>query len=110
MHWHPNADEWLYYIKGEARVTAFNTGPKAQTADFRAGDVGYVKKRLGHYIQNTGSTDLQFPEIFRASRFSEISLSRWLTHVPPSLAARHLNVDGSVISRFPKDGLAVVPA
>jgi oxalate decarboxylase len=26
MHWHPNADEWGYFLKGTARVTVFNTG------------------------------------------------------------------------------------
>jgi oxalate decarboxylase len=26
MHWHPNADEWQYYIKGKARMGVFNTG------------------------------------------------------------------------------------
>ena len=35
MHWHPNADEWQYYIKGKARMTVFNTGPNALTTDFR---------------------------------------------------------------------------
>jgi len=44
LHWHPNADEWQYYLKGEARMTVFDTGPAAATADFRAGDIGYVKK------------------------------------------------------------------
>jgi oxalate decarboxylase len=29
MHWHPNADEWQYYIKGKGRMTVFNTGPNA---------------------------------------------------------------------------------
>ncbi len=110
MHWHPNADEWQYYIKGEARMTVFNTGPKAQTADFRAGDVGYVKKSLGHYIQNTGSTELQFLEIFKADRFSEVSLSQWLTRAPPQLVAQHLGIDPSVIGRFPRNGPDVVPA
>ncbi len=71
LHWHPNADEWQYYIKGNARMTVFNTGPQAQTADFRPGDIGYVKKSLGHYVQNTGSTELQFLEIFKADRFAE---------------------------------------
>ena len=31
MHWHPNADEWQYYISGEAQMTVFNVGPKAVT-------------------------------------------------------------------------------
>jgi oxalate decarboxylase len=25
MHWHPNADEWQYWIKGQGRVQVFNT-------------------------------------------------------------------------------------
>jgi oxalate decarboxylase len=31
MHWHPNADEWQYYIAGQAAMTVFNTGPKVVT-------------------------------------------------------------------------------
>jgi oxalate decarboxylase len=31
MHWHPNADEWQYYVKGSAQMTVFDTGPKAVT-------------------------------------------------------------------------------
>jgi hypothetical protein len=34
MHWHPNADEWQYYVKGKGRMTVFNTGPNALTMDF----------------------------------------------------------------------------
>ncbi len=54
MHWHPNADEWQYWIKGKGRMTVFNTGPKAVTMDFNPGDIGYVQRNLGHYIKNTG--------------------------------------------------------
>ena len=66
MHWHPNADEWQYYLRGQARMTVFNTGPKATTNDFRPGDVGVVRKNLGHYVENTGSDVLQFLEVFRS--------------------------------------------
>src|SRR6266853_4634956 len=31
MHWHPNADEWQYYIKGKARMGVFDTGPHVAT-------------------------------------------------------------------------------
>jgi oxalate decarboxylase len=31
MHWHPNADEWQYWIKGKGTMTVFNTGPNATT-------------------------------------------------------------------------------
>ncbi|MBV9406277.1 MAG: cupin domain-containing protein, partial [Acidobacteriaceae bacterium] len=66
LHWHQNADEWQYYVEGKGRMTVFFNGGKARTADFNAGDVGYVPKTLGHYIENTGDTDLIFIEMFKA--------------------------------------------
>jgi oxalate decarboxylase len=100
LHWHPNADEWQYYIKGEARMTVFNTGPQAQTADFRAGDIGYVKKSFGHYVQNMGSTDLVFLEIFKTDRYAEVSLSDWLRHAPPELVMSHLRISRETLAQL----------
>ena len=60
LHWHPNADEWQFYISGKARMTVFATGARARTMDFEMGDVGYIQKTLPHYVENTGTTDLKF--------------------------------------------------
>jgi oxalate decarboxylase len=109
MHWHPNADEWQYWIKGEGRMTVFNAGPRAQTMDFRPGDIGVVKRNNGHYIQNTGTTDLQLLAVFKAAEYEEISLSDWLTRTPPAMVAQTLNIDPSVLQRFPRDAPGVVP-
>ena len=59
MHWHPNAAEWQYYLKGNGRMTVFGSHGRARTDDFAAGDVGYVPQGFGHYIENTGETDLE---------------------------------------------------
>ncbi|CAB3776813.1 oxalate decarboxylase family bicupin [Pararobbsia alpina] len=109
LHWHPNADEWQYYVKGQARMTVFDTGPKAQTADFNPGDVGYVKKSLGHYVENTGKTDLVFLEIFKADEYAEVSLSEWLAHTPAKMVMQHLNISEDVIAKFAKVRPDVVP-
>jgi oxalate decarboxylase len=109
MHWHPNADEWQYYIKGKARMTVFNTGPNAKTTDFNAGDIGYVKRNLGHYVENTGDTDMVFVAVFRASLYEEVSLSNWLTHTPPALLAQHLNIDEATIAQWPNNAPGVMP-
>jgi oxalate decarboxylase len=109
MHWHPNADEWQYYIKGKGRMTVFNTGPNAMTMDFNAGDIGYVKKNLGHYVENVGDTDLVFIGVFRAPEYQEVSLSNWLTHTPPALVAQHLNIDEATIAKWPDDGPGIMP-
>src|SRR5258708_353137 len=54
LHWHPNADEWQYYINGKGRMTVVSTGNRGRTMDFQAGDVGYVEKTLLPYIRKTG--------------------------------------------------------
>jgi oxalate decarboxylase len=109
MHWHPNADEWQYYVKGSAQMTVFNTGPRAVTNNFNAGDIGYIKANFGHYIKNIGDTDLVFLEIFKADTYQDISLSDWLTHTPPALVAGHFNLSPEDIAKFPQNGPVVVP-
>lgn len=109
MHWHPNADEWQYYIKGKARMSVFNTGPNVLTTDFNPGDIGYVKRNHGHYVQNVGDTDMQFIAVFRAPLYEEISLSNWLTHTPPALVAQHLNVSEQAIAQWPDKRTAIMP-
>jgi oxalate decarboxylase len=109
LHWHPNADEWQYYLRGSARMTVFNTGPHANTTDFRAGDVGVVRANYGHYIENTGDDVLQFLEVFRTDKYEEVSLANWLAHVPPQLVAAHLDIDPSVLATFPRTAQGVTP-
>jgi oxalate decarboxylase len=46
------------------------------TADFHPRDIGYLKKGLDYYIENTGSTDLVFMELFLAEWFEEVLLIR----------------------------------
>ncbi len=110
LHWHQNADEWQYFIKGKGRMTVFFNGGKARTADFNAGDVGYVPKTFGHYIENTGDTDLVFLEMFKASQFQDLSLSEWVTHTPPGLVIEHLQITKETLDRIPKTKTPTVPA
>ena len=109
LHWHPNADEWQYYIKGTAQVGVFTAGPKAQTTNFNPGDIGYVKRNDAHYVKNIGDTDLQFLEVFRSSSFQDVSLSDWMTHTPPAMVAAHLNLDTATIVKFPNDKPEIMP-
>ncbi len=109
LHWHPNADEWQYYISGKGRMTVVATGNRARTMDFQAGDVGYVEKTLLHYIENTGDTDLIFLEMFKSSFYQDLSLSEWLAHTPPELVMAHLRIDKATFDAIPKDEVVVMP-
>ena len=108
MHWHPNADEWQYYIKGKGRGTVFNTGPQAATVDFNPGDIGYVPKSYGHYIENTGTEDLVFVAVFRTSKYEEVSLSDWLAHTPSAMVQQTLNLSPATIAKFPRTSQGIV--
>jgi oxalate decarboxylase len=101
LHWHPNADEWQYYLKGQGRMTVFASGGKARTFDYQAGDVGYVPFAMGHYVENTGEETLTFLEMFRSDHFADVSLSQWMGVLPPELVKAHLGLDDAVIAALP---------
>jgi oxalate decarboxylase len=109
LHWHQNADEWQYYISGKGRMTVVETGGRARTMDFESGDVGYVQQTIPHYIENTGHEDLRFLEMFKASRYEDMSLSEWLSHTPPELVMAHLNIDKTMYDAIPKEKAVIVP-
>jgi oxalate decarboxylase len=109
LHWHPNADEWQYYIAGKGRMTVVATGNKARTMDFQEGDVGYVQKTLLHYIENTGDKDLVFLEMFKSSLYQEFSFSEWLAHTAAELVMAHLNIDKATFDAIPKNGGVIMP-
>jgi oxalate decarboxylase len=109
LHWHPNADEWQYFFGGKGRMTLFATGGRARTMDFETGDVGYVQKTLPHYIENTGTTDLKFLEMFRSSFYQDLALSEWLSHTPPQLVAAHLHLDSATLDALPKEKPLIMP-
>jgi oxalate decarboxylase len=109
MHWHPNTDEWQYYIEGQARMGVFAASGQARTFDFMAGDVGYVPFAMGHYIENTGKTPLRFLEIFKSSYYADVSLNQWLALTPPELVKAHLKLDPQALAGLHKEKFPVVP-
>ncbi|WP_433617769.1 oxalate decarboxylase family bicupin [Paenibacillus cellulositrophicus] len=108
MHWHPNQDEWQYYLTGQGRMTVFAGGGKARTFNVRAGDVGYVPFAFGHYIQNTGTDSLWFLEMFKSDRFADVSLNQWMALTPRELVAENLNVGSDLLDALRKEKSPVV--
>jgi oxalate decarboxylase len=109
MHWHPNADEWQYYVKGKGRMTVFAASARARTMDFEQGDVGYVQQNFPHYIENTGADDLVFLEMFKSSYYQDVSLANWLAHLPPQLVMDHLKVGPNTLGKFPQEETVIMP-
>lgn len=98
IHWHPDADEIQYYIRGQARMTVFDAVDNARTFDFAAGDVGYVPKTLAHYIENTGDEPVRVLNVFHTGAYKDVSLNNWLALTPRHLVQGHLDVGDPLLS------------
>jgi oxalate decarboxylase len=109
LHWHPNTDEWQYYLEGNARMTVFAAEHNARTFNYTAGDVGVVPFAMGHYVQNTSDdTPVRFLEVFKNPKFQDVSLNQWLALIPPELVKEHLDVSDKVIKSLRKEKWPIV--
>ncbi|KAM0228726.1 hypothetical protein ACHAP5_011864 [Fusarium lateritium] len=104
LHWHPNAEEWLYFHQGTARATVFIGNAAARTFDFSAGDTAAFPDNSGHYIENTSEDeDLIWIEVYKSERVADISLTQWLALTPPDVVAQTLNVSISFVESLKKE-------
>jgi oxalate decarboxylase len=109
LHWHPNVSEWQYWIKGKGRMTIVTAEGKARTMDFNANDVGFVPSMAGHYIENTGTEDVVFLEMFKTGHYLDISVNEWIARMPDKMAQAHLKLPLNVIRRAPQQVNNVLP-
>jgi len=102
LHWHPNADEWQYYLKGRARMTVFGSQGKSITREFGPGDVGYVPQGCGHYLETLGDTECEMLAVFNNGDYQEISLAEWLAGTPARLLETNFSVSPKILDAMQK--------
>lgn len=107
MHWHPNADEWQYYIRGRARVGIFGAHGRSRVDEFSTGQVAFIKQGFGHYIEQVGDEPTRILITFPAAEYQEISLSTWLSNNPSQLIEDNFGITASDVARMPKSKLAI---
>jgi oxalate decarboxylase len=108
MHWHPNADEWQYYLSGRSRVTVFAAHGRARTEEFGPGQICLVQQGFGHYIEQIGSESTKLFALFNSPVFEEISISKWLAGNPASLIADNFGITKEEVERLPKRALGII--
>ena len=108
LHWHPNADEWQYYISGKARMTVFLSRGKSVTEEFKAGDVGYVPQGCGHYVENLSDEPCKVLAVFNTGNYQEIALSQWIASNPNGLLQTNFGTSKAIVDKFPKKSAVMV--
>lgn len=110
LHWHPNADEWQYYIKGRSQIGVFGANGKYRQDEFGPGQVAFINRGFGHYIRQIGNDETQILVAFNSPDYQEISISTWLASNPPRLLADNFGLDIAVIEKLPHAGRFIVGA
>ena len=68
-----------------------------------------MQRSLLHQIENTGDSDLVFPDMFKADRFQDFCFSEWLAHTPPELVMAHLHVDKATVDAIAREPQLITP-
>ena len=102
LHWHPNAAEWQFYLKGSGRMTVFGSHGRVRTDEFSPGDVGCVPQGCGHHIENTGSDNLEVVLALNNATYQSVSITAWIAANPDLLLSTNFGVPESVFAKFPK--------
>lgn len=103
LHWHPNADEWVYVITGKVQLTEFASSGESAVVQLNEGDVGFTPMGYGHSIENTGDEECKLIIVFNSGTYEEISLTGWLSSNPDQLVADNLNLSTDIVRKFPKE-------
>jgi oxalate decarboxylase len=109
LHWHPQADEWQYYLEGTAEMAVFLAQGQAVIEQFEAGDTGYVPMGAGHYIKNTGKGVLRVLIGFNHGTYQSNDLSAWLSTNPVDVLSTNFGIPTQLAAKFPHENHFIVP-
>ena len=110
-HWHANANEWHYVVKGRNKVTLFAADKRMAVAELAPGDCAYLPRGCGHSIENIGNEDSETVGVWDSGTFSESTLADWLAHAPRHLLVNNFGAPEDVaVPKFAKRPLIVAAA
>jgi oxalate decarboxylase len=101
-HWHPDANEWHYVLKGRTRVTLFAPDKRMAVAELSVGDCAYLPRCCGHSVQNIGSETCEIVGVLDKGEYAEASLVDWVAKAPQHLLANNLGVQEAALAPFRK--------
>lgn len=84
-HWHANADELGYCLKGEALVTIFASGNQHSQFTIAAGEMFFVPSGSLHSIENTGKGAAEFFLTFSHESPEDFGLSGFVKCLSPAV-------------------------
>ena len=106
-HWHTDANEWHYVLKGRTRVTLFATDKRVAVAELSPGECAYIPRGCGHSIQNVGPEDAEIVGVLDSGTYHESSLSDWLAKAPRHLLANNFGIPEKDVANFNRKRMVI---
>jgi oxalate decarboxylase len=101
-HWHTEASELHYVLKGRTRVMLFASDKRLSVKELSAGECAYIPRGCGHSIQNIGTEDAEIVGVLDSGSYHESSLSDWLAKAPRHLLANNFGIAEAAVVSFKK--------
>lgn len=110
-HWHPNAHELNYLIKGKARISLHLPNGEIETFDMNSGDLSFLPKGYPHYIETIGQDEAKFIVFFSHVQPADIGFSGALGAYSNETLAAVLGTSPQEFEQLPKyqEDLLIVP-
>lgn len=101
-HWHPNATELNFVVKGKARLTIYSPGRDKDTFDLLPGQGSIIPAGYFHHIENIGSKELHMTVYFNHAAPSDIGLSGALSAYSKELLASLFSMEPNFFAKLHK--------
>lgn len=101
-HWHPNAHELNFVIKGSVRITLLSPDGDVETFDMKPKDISFLPKGYLHHIENIGNGEAQLAVFFSHENPSDIGISGCLGAYSNALLSSLFKMPTDYFDNLPK--------
>jgi len=110
-HWHTNAGELVYIVKGETKITILSPDGKVEVLSVKGGEGAFAPASYFHNIQNVGKDEVEVLAFFSDAEPDYIGLGESVGAFSNEVLAAIFNVKPEYFSAFkkPNDALIIVP-
>lgn len=110
-HWHTNAGELVYIVKGKTRITVLSPDGQVEVLEVKGGEGAFAPASHFHNIENIGSDEVEVIAFFSHAEPDYIGIGEVIGSYPNDVLASIFNVAPSYFDSFkkPTGPLVIVP-
>jgi len=110
-HWHTNAGELVYIVKGKTRITVLSPDGKVDVLRVNAGQGAFAAASYFHNIENVGEEDVQVIAYFSDAQPDYIGIGEVIGSYSNELLSSVFDVQPRYFDQFykPQGPLVIVP-